>query len=212
MTTMSMKRSRENGEVEALAMANCLMLLSRVGETASSRVFECKTCNRQFTSFQALGGHRASHKRPKLMAPDFDLHFPSSPVKPKTHDCSICGQEFAIGQALGGHMRRHRAAMSKASSMKNHYSAEAVPVIKKSNSKRVLSLDLDLNLTPFENHLKFTIGKMVPVDSSELGMKPSSLRSVKKRKEEYDRARARIFRSPSSPESEDTEVSGSSRW
>ncbi|KAK4286406.1 hypothetical protein QN277_002966 [Acacia crassicarpa] len=29
-------------------------------------VYECKTCNRSFPSFQALGGHRASHKRPRL--------------------------------------------------------------------------------------------------------------------------------------------------
>ncbi|GAB4833581.1 hypothetical protein Ancab_031824 [Ancistrocladus abbreviatus] len=28
--------------------------------------YECKTCNRSFPSFQALGGHRASHKKPKL--------------------------------------------------------------------------------------------------------------------------------------------------
>ncbi|KAF5733715.1 putative C2H2-type zinc finger family protein [Tripterygium wilfordii] len=27
-------------------------------------VYECKTCNRTFPSFQALGGHRASHKKP----------------------------------------------------------------------------------------------------------------------------------------------------
>ncbi|XP_057428025.1 zinc finger protein ZAT5-like [Lotus japonicus] len=31
-------------------------------------VYECKTCNRTFPSFQALGGHRASHKKPKAMA------------------------------------------------------------------------------------------------------------------------------------------------
>ncbi|XP_020222920.1 zinc finger protein ZAT5 [Cajanus cajan] len=30
-------------------------------------VYECKTCNRTFPSFQALGGHRASHKKPKAM-------------------------------------------------------------------------------------------------------------------------------------------------
>ncbi|QCD88120.1 zinc finger protein ZAT5-like [Vigna unguiculata] len=29
-------------------------------------IYECKTCNRTFPSFQALGGHRASHKKPKL--------------------------------------------------------------------------------------------------------------------------------------------------
>ncbi|XP_058182027.1 zinc finger protein ZAT5-like [Rhododendron vialii] len=28
-------------------------------------VYQCKTCDRTFPSFQALGGHRASHKRPK---------------------------------------------------------------------------------------------------------------------------------------------------
>ncbi|OMO84396.1 Zinc finger, C2H2-like protein [Corchorus capsularis] len=31
-------------------------------------VYECKTCNRSFPSFQALGGHRASHKKPKAAA------------------------------------------------------------------------------------------------------------------------------------------------
>lgn len=28
-------------------------------------VYECKTCGRTFSSFQALGGHRASHKKPR---------------------------------------------------------------------------------------------------------------------------------------------------
>ncbi|KAM5584285.1 zinc finger protein ZAT5 [Rosa sericea] len=68
-------------------MANCLILLaqgchmipkqqtsrtlheatavsSHVGK-AGFYVYECKTCNRTFPSFQALGGHRASHKKPK---------------------------------------------------------------------------------------------------------------------------------------------------
>lgn len=31
-------------------------------------VYECKTCNKTFPSFQALGGHRASHKKPKALA------------------------------------------------------------------------------------------------------------------------------------------------
>ncbi|XP_016448188.1 zinc finger protein ZAT5-like [Nicotiana tabacum] len=76
-------------------MANCLILLAQSGrrkvqvvtevkkEKISSRkftemvntttgkagffVYECKTCNRTFPSFQALGGHRASHKRPKTI-------------------------------------------------------------------------------------------------------------------------------------------------
>ncbi|KAF0906826.1 hypothetical protein E2562_013224 [Oryza meyeriana var. granulata] len=72
-------------------------------------MFECKTCNRQFPSFQALNGHRASHKKPRLV--DGDAAIELAP-KPKVHGCSICGLELAVGQALGGHMRRHRAVMA----------------------------------------------------------------------------------------------------
>ncbi|KAM3399884.1 hypothetical protein ACQJBY_005010 [Aegilops geniculata] len=74
------------------------------GDRAPERAFVCKTCDRVFPSFQALGGHRASHKKPRLDG-DGDL-------KPKMHGCSICGLEFAVGQALGGHMRRHRAMVA----------------------------------------------------------------------------------------------------
>lgn len=43
----------------------------KIGETSTKLglyIYECKTCNRTFPSFQALGGHRASHKKPKIMA------------------------------------------------------------------------------------------------------------------------------------------------
>ncbi|XP_057979473.1 zinc finger protein ZAT12-like [Malania oleifera] len=173
-----MKRSREDGgdaaEFDSIAtMATCLMLLSRGGDSFVSpcrdspiRVFECKTCNRQFPSFQALGGHRASHKKPRLMGlqnPAGDLGMPV-PSKPKTHECSICGVEFSIGQALGGHMRRHRAALSGETNrhpplpVKGFEEASPpprVPVVKRSNSRRVLCWDL--NLTPLENDVDFGV-------------------------------------------------------
>ncbi|KAH7537239.1 hypothetical protein FEM48_Zijuj03G0071900 [Ziziphus jujuba var. spinosa] len=159
-------------------MANYLMFLSQGGEIDSSsnsspaRVFECKTCNRTFPSFQALGGHRASHKKPRLTgdgSSDNSQSQGSSPMKPKTHECSVCGLEFAIGQALGGHMRRHRAAMNEnqgssprlplqdrfsSSSSSSSSPTRVVPVVKKTdnNSRRVLCLDL--NLTPLENDIK----------------------------------------------------------
>ncbi|XP_071724175.1 zinc finger protein ZAT12-like [Rutidosis leptorrhynchoides] len=158
-----MKRARvDDTEIEAMAMANCLMLLSKVGNTDYSslpatfdRMFECKTCNKKFSSFQALGGHRASHKKPKNMINGEVLQEPISPKKTKTtHECSICGLEFAIGQALGGHMRRHRAetttsnSSTSSSELVTRSLLPIVPVLKKSNSsiKRVWGLDLNLAL------------------------------------------------------------------
>jgi ribosomal protein L37AE/L43A len=108
-------------------------------ENSSFYVYECKTCNRTFPSFQALGGHRASHKKPrtsideKTKLPLLQLkscasgegqnsHFKVSGTTlasqasditskaNKVHECSICGSEFSSGQALGGHMRRHRTS------------------------------------------------------------------------------------------------------
>lgn len=81
-------------------MANCLILLaqgcdvvpkqtsSTVEATAISThvgragfyVYECKTCNRTFPSFQALGGHRASHKKPKSAAALADQDKKSAPT------------------------------------------------------------------------------------------------------------------------------------
>ncbi|OIT32733.1 PREDICTED: zinc finger protein ZAT11-like [Nicotiana attenuata] len=141
----AMKRSREDdGEVEAQAMANCSMLLSRLNNNTSS--FECKTCNKRFSSFQALGGHRTSHK--SLRSLSIDARSKSKKPKNNMHQCSICGMEFFMGQALGGHMRRHRAPIN-------------VPVLKKSNSsKRILCLDL--NLTPDDQNDDFKLWPTAP--------------------------------------------------
>ncbi|KAK7245068.1 hypothetical protein RIF29_39899 [Crotalaria pallida] len=77
--------STENSEEEE-DMANCLILLAQGRNCETKKapelclvstpdhnnkkkegfyLYECKTCNRCFPSFQALGGHRASHKKPK---------------------------------------------------------------------------------------------------------------------------------------------------
>ncbi|KDP35585.1 hypothetical protein JCGZ_09023 [Jatropha curcas] len=163
---MAMKR--KFAEIESLDMAKCLMLLSQSLQTKPIKtsteqdVFECKTCNRKFSSFQALGGHRASHKKPRLpiIAEDDNSNKAGSETtKRKMHACSICGVEFALGQALGGHMRRHRAvAMGYDHSRRG---VSELPVLRRSNSsKRVFGLDL--NLTPLENDLESLFGKMAP--------------------------------------------------
>jgi len=161
-----MKRSREEGELEN--MTNCLMLLTKVGvsetnptskgcgELRDSDVgdFKCKTCNRRFSSFQALGGHRASHKKPRLMITDLSCHHHTlpSPVtkqQPRMHPCPICGLEFAIGQALGGHMRKHRTAIN--GGLLNRRDSDSLSILKKSKDGGRLNLCLDLNLMPLED-------------------------------------------------------------
>ncbi|KAJ7980899.1 Zinc finger protein [Quillaja saponaria] len=162
-----MKRDRDHelGEVESRDdIANCLMLLSKVGETEyltknskGGRVFRCKTCNKQFTSFQALGGHRASHKKPKLTSGSDIGSDKFMARKPKVHECPICGLEFQIGQALGGHMRRHKGGLNERILVQQR--STSGPILKKSNSKRVF-LCLDLNLTPLENDLKLNLSNV----------------------------------------------------
>uniref|UniRef100_A0A803N5R8 C2H2-type domain-containing protein n=2 Tax=Chenopodium quinoa TaxID=63459 RepID=A0A803N5R8_CHEQI len=174
---MGIKRSREEIELErTIAMANYLILLSQPPNTVSlepstgGRIYECKTCNRQFPSFQALGGHRASHKKPRLLNIEGEQH-QSDVRKAKIHECSICGLEFPIGQALGGHMRRHRAALARSQHQptfrgsptlslsldgsSSHGVSELSGVSKSRSSiedhdhRRVICFDL--NLTPLEN-------------------------------------------------------------
>ncbi|XP_047324789.1 zinc finger protein ZAT7-like [Impatiens glandulifera] len=115
------------------------------------RIFKCKTCNRQFSSFQALGGHRsASHKNKlRLSVHDYSTGQQLS-TKQKTHDCYLCGLKFSLGQALGGHMRRHRAFTLPENEPTLSLSISPLigPVLnRKSNGcSRICMLDLNLTL------------------------------------------------------------------
>ncbi|CAL9782541.1 unnamed protein product [Musa acuminata subsp. burmannicoides] len=73
---------------------------------------QCGTCKKVFRSYQALGGHLASHRRPTACIPavrsrtDGDDDSQAS-VDAKVHECPFCFRVFPSGQALGGHKRSH---------------------------------------------------------------------------------------------------------
>ncbi|PIM99857.1 hypothetical protein CDL12_27641 [Handroanthus impetiginosus] len=89
--------------------------------------FICIICGKNFPSYQALGGHRASHKKFKgCCAPTSENLQNKSEngnqigrvfvekidkgvecKKNKDHECPICFKGFLSGQALGGHKRSH---------------------------------------------------------------------------------------------------------
>ncbi|WMV21744.1 hypothetical protein MTR67_015129 [Solanum verrucosum] len=123
--------------------------------------FECTTCNKSFHSYQALGGHRASHKNSKgetCTGTDID-HVKrikngnnndsefgencGSKKQLKMHECPICYKIFPSGQALGGHKRSHLIAEAKKNINNNNNHNQTVEVQKPIPEIRNF---LDLNL------------------------------------------------------------------
>ncbi|XP_010508210.1 PREDICTED: zinc finger protein ZAT4-like [Camelina sativa] len=80
--------------------------------------FKCETCGKEFKSYQALGGHRASHKKNKLacttkteQAKTEYVHGVGVITEKRVHECPICFRVFTSGQALGGHKRSHGSSI-----------------------------------------------------------------------------------------------------
>ncbi|KAG6400345.1 hypothetical protein SASPL_137171 [Salvia splendens] len=140
-------------EEEYLAL--CLIMLARGGATSSTAappqkslpppppatVYKCSVCNKGFGSYQALGGHKASHRKLTSSGGGDENSTTSASAVTSTsggggrvHECSICHKHFPTGQALGGHKRRHYDGAAAAAS-----SSEGV-------GSTVSHRDFDLNL------------------------------------------------------------------
>ncbi|XP_073042242.1 uncharacterized protein [Primulina eburnea] len=140
--------------------------------------FLCTICQKAFPSYQALGGHRASHKKFKgRCAPRSEndsIETENSPIqstksiekisifatktaseveflKIKKHECPICFKIFPSGQALGGHKRSHLTSDQPKTT--THPSV----VIQMPPASNTLDF-LDLNLPATVEHEEWWIG------------------------------------------------------
>ncbi|CAD6211621.1 unnamed protein product [Miscanthus lutarioriparius] len=126
--------------------------------------FRCAVCGKAFASYQALGGHKSSHRKPPTPEQYAAAHaataqtasggdFDETTASPGSaaasggpHRCTICRRGFATGQALGGHKRCHYwdgMSVSVSGSASASVSASGG-----TGSSGVTVRNFDLNLTP----------------------------------------------------------------
>ena len=119
--------------------------------------FRCAVCGKAFASYQALGGHKSSHRKPPTeeqyaaaaaaSAGGLDETAPSGSSGGASgggpHRCTICRRGFATGQALGGHKRCHYWDGSSVS-----VSLSASASGSGTGSSGVTVRNFDLNLVP----------------------------------------------------------------
>lgn len=121
----------------------------------SKLVYKCSVCDKAFGSYQALGGHKASHRK----ANGGDEHSTASGSAAattttttsvtasgsgKAHECSICHKCFPTGQALGGHKRRHYEGGAPSSNAAG--AGSSVVTSSDGAGSTVTHRDFDLNL------------------------------------------------------------------
>ncbi|KAL3651686.1 hypothetical protein CASFOL_004688 [Castilleja foliolosa] len=94
-------------DADEFAAASCLVSLSRCGgaATTTAGLHKCGVCGKTFPSYQALGGHKTSHRKKPPTASALNFSDKSNCVS--VHKCTICHENFPTGQALGGHKRKH---------------------------------------------------------------------------------------------------------
>ncbi|GKV33831.1 hypothetical protein SLEP1_g42283 [Rubroshorea leprosula] len=132
------KRAREEVNEEEDDGELFCITHARSGKTHNK--YKCGTCKKKFRSYQALGGHKASHKNIKSCNLDED-GFANGDVILRNFECPFCDKVFESGQALGGHKKVHFS-----------YLTVAKKSPEKSRNQRQQNF-LDLNMVPDEDEV-----------------------------------------------------------
>lgn len=166
-------RSETPPPTEEEYLALCLIMLARGGAASptplnqlpphahqssdDTNTYKCSVCNKAFSSYQALGGHKASHR--KTLAPENNNSSSSNATlnlglnpSGRAHVCAICHRSFPTGQALGGHKRRHYEgninATAASGSAATVVSSSSMPA--GSSQRHEFEFDLNLPASPEE--------------------------------------------------------------
>ncbi|TVU46485.1 hypothetical protein EJB05_06025, partial [Eragrostis curvula] len=122
-------------------------------QAAEELRFQCTVCGKAFASYQALGGHKSSHRKPPT-GENYAAAVAAAQASSDSeatddgaagpHRCTICRKSFATGQALGGHKRCHYWDGSTVSVSVSAASGSASGT----GSSAVTLRNFDLNLLP----------------------------------------------------------------
>ena len=140
---MALASVATGGDQAQAAEGQWLHTVTAAAPAACELRFRCSVCGKAFPSHQALGGHKASHrKRAALVLPLQSVSPAEETVASSTssgvggHRCSVCHRSFATGQALGGHKRCH------------YWDGLSVSLTASASGSGSSARDFDLNLTP----------------------------------------------------------------
>ncbi|CAA0387680.1 Zinc finger protein ZAT9 [Arabidopsis thaliana] len=108
------KKNKSNKEVvEEIETEEESEGYNKINRATTKGRYKCETCGKVFKSYQALGGHRASHKKNRVSNNKTEQRSETEydnvvvVAEKRIHECPICLRVFASGQALGGHKRSH---------------------------------------------------------------------------------------------------------
>ncbi|KAG6523027.1 zinc finger protein ZAT10-like [Zingiber officinale] len=112
--------------------------------------YACSECGKVFSSYQALGGHKASHHKfpAENRAAASAAVVTGAADQNKPHACSLWSKSFATGPALGGHMRAHYERNRRRAAAENRPMAGPSSSLTECSTAMGLLIDLNQEAMP----------------------------------------------------------------